>query len=257
MLQRILLKPEEEVGLEFFTSCRSDPHHLGSVKMRFGAYIGVPATFIYTSADEVDRDHLRIPQYTIDWTSDVGQALLNAIVLSDKAKEFAIAREINYAATYHLHIDTIMRCGFGILAYVSGSMLNGIFQLSRRLKVWARAGVFSFVAVTSGFLYLLASDAYFCWRDNSIDRKTAQLSQFYAEGGVEFYNKMLERNQALRTVLGARGPSLYTLYGNNVSTWRQPHTQISARRNKLIKHLEAYSKTEPEPKISGGGQETM
>lgn len=240
VLQRILLKAEEEANIDFFICYGSDPIHKGSVKLKFGAIVGLPAMFTYRDVNQVEKKELLLDERSINWNSTDGQNLLEAIVLSDKAKAFVIAREINYANSYQLHLENVMRCGFGCLAYSSGFLLNKMFYFSQRMKPWARFSFYSVVASTWFLLYLTIMDTYYCWQDNAVDKKTAHLTRTYAEGGVEYYEKLLARNRALRSIMGSEGQRKITPFGNIVSTWRRSHVQLTTRRDNLQMYLKNY-----------------
>lgn len=240
VLQRFALKAEEEVDLQFFTCFASDPLHAGSLKIRFGAIIGLPGTFAYKDVADINKEELLLDQMAVDWNSANGETLLKSLVLSDKAKAFAIAREINFATFHQIHVETFMRSVFGVLAYSCGHILNKYFALDRRLKFWARFSLYSLIASAWFVLYVAVKDSYYCWQDNSADRKAAALSKAYAEGGVEYYNKVLSRNKALRALMVTTGPKRYTAYGNVVSTWRRDHVELTARRDNLQKYLIGY-----------------
>lgn len=47
------------------------------------------------------------------------------------------------------------------------------------------------------------------------DEQAANVSPSYAEGGLEFYEKILQRNTALRQLMGKEGEKLYTIFGND------------------------------------------
>lgn len=172
------------------------------------------------------------------WDSRAGELLLQSIVLSEKAKKFAIAREIQYGSTYHVTVETLLRLSFLFMAYASGFCLNHLLQLKRIMKRWGRGAVFSAIGGTFYLLFLLADDTYYCRRDVKVDMKAAKYGPEYAEGGVEFYNKLLQRNMALRVLMGSEGDRLYTLYGNAVTTLRRPEATLTERRDLLNTYLE-------------------
>lgn len=228
------------MDLQFFTCFASDPLHGGSLKTRFGAIIGLPGTFAYKDVADINREELLLDQMVVDWNSANGETLLKSLVLSDKAKAFAIAREINYATFHQIHVETFMRSIVGVLAYSCGHLLSKYFALERRLKFWARFSLYSFIASAWFVLYVSLKDSYYCRQDNAADRKAAALSRAYAEGGVEYYNKVLLRNKSLRALMGTAGQKRYTAYGNVVSTWRRDHVQLTTRRDNLQKYLIGY-----------------
>jgi hypothetical protein len=79
------------------------------------------------------------------------------------------------------------------------------------------------------------------------DRKTGKLSLDYAKGGVEFYSKILQRNMALRGLMGPSGEKMYTLYGNDVEFLRQSHVPYSERKKNMELLAEQWSS--PNPKV--------
>ena len=244
VLHRVNLSVDDEGRLDFFMSFRKDPVHLGSLQLRTGARIGLPGTFVCRTVDDVDCSSIWVWQEKVDWSSAAGEELRTALVLSDKAKAFAIAREIFYVKSFGVHLDTVMLCISMLSAYSTGAVLNQRALLSMRMKPWARFFVFSTIAVAWLFLSVAVRDAVHCKYDNSVDRAAAKLRKIYAEGGVEYYNAVLQRNRALRTLLGSRGSKEITFYGNNVSVWRNPSVQLTTRRDNLLKYLAEYEHEE-------------
>jgi len=240
VLYRINLPIEDEERITFFTSFPKDPLHKGSVQLRTGALIGLPSTFSYHTVDDVECSSILVGQETVDWNSSAGEDLRHSLVLSDKAKAFVIGREIYYVKSFSVHIDVVLQCCSLLLAYATGSKLNQNFLLTLRLKLWARFVAFSAIAVAWLFAYIILNDGVCCWYDNNVDMSTAKLRKAYAEGGVEYYNAVLRRNTALRTLLGSRGTKQFTYYGNVVSLWRNPSVQLTSRRDNLLTYLAEY-----------------
>ena len=60
-------------------------------------------------------------------------------------------------------------------------------------------------------------------------------------GGIEFYNKMLERNMALRSLMGLDGKKYYTPSGNAIrKRTLETVVHLTERRKNLIAHFEKY-----------------
>ncbi|KAI0214355.1 transmembrane protein 177 [Lamellibrachia satsuma] len=240
IVARMDIRAEEEVALKLFTCFGCDVLHRGCLKLRTGAIVGIPASFAYKQPDDVDREKLIVNEKEVNWSSDAGTQLLESLVLSKDAKAFAIAREIGYANTYHLWADAFLKCIFAYAAYATGFGINTRFQMRYVLKTWGRIGMYATIATVYGFLYLTISDTYYCKRDNRIDRKTAHLNAVYARGGVEYYEKTLQRNRALRALMGDAGTKLYTVYGNPQHIWRQPHVSPTTRRDNLVRYFREH-----------------
>ncbi len=235
------MKAEEEVRLKFFTTFGHQLRHKGSVHLRTGAIIGVPSTFNYNSVLEVQLDKMQINNKPIDWESSAGNSLRAAVVLSDQAKQFAIAREVYYTNTQYVYVEAFLRTTFLFLAYGTGFAINRSLQLKQRMKLWGRLGLYGIIGSFYLFMYLTAVDTYKCHLDNYTDKKTAKLGVDYAKGGHEFYSKTLLRNQALLSIMGPEGAKMYTLYGNEAATWRRPHVQATTRKDNMLKFANNYN----------------
>ena len=239
VLQRILLHPEEEANVRFFSTVLSDPVHLGSIKSRFGAVIGIPA--IYNS-DKIEsyKENLTLRGQTLDWDSPAGQELVDSLQLSDQAKAFVIAREIYHINSYYLHVDYLIRSLLCTAAYCTANVVERKLNSVHRLKLWASVSIYLFVAGVTFLLFLAVDDSRVCWLENSADRRAAKLNKYYATGGVEYYNKALARNKALRKLMGSNGLLKYTAFGNDVSYVRQKHVLLTTRRDNLVKYSKQY-----------------
>lgn len=240
VLHRINLSLDDEERLEFFTTFQKDVVHRGSLQLRTGALIGLPSTFCYRTVDDVECSSVVVGEKAVNWSSLAGEELLNALVLSDKAKAFVIAREIFDVKSFRVHLQTLLQSACLISVYITGGVLNERFLLTLRLKPWARFSVFSFIAAAWLLIYITLDDALHCRYDNSVDKAAARLRKIYAEGGVEYYDSVLKRNRALRTLLGSRGDKQFTYYGNIVSVWRNHTVQLTTRRDNLLKYLAEY-----------------
>lgn len=78
-------------------------------------------------------------------------------------------------------------------------------------------------------------------REELADETAASISEEYARGAVEFYSKTLQRNIALRSLLGNEGPLSYTAAGNERETLRTKHVPFVTRRDRAAQRLEALS----------------
>lgn len=62
----------------------------------------------------------------------------------------------------------------------------------------------------------------------------------YAKGGVEFYTRIIQRNIALRSLLGTDGEGKYTQFGNDVEFLRQKHVPFSVRKKNAEEFVMKY-----------------
>ncbi len=80
----------------------------------------------------------------------------------------------------------------------------------------------------------------FCFPGGTVlDEAACQLGPSYARGGVEFYDKMLQRHIALREMLpDGKGKTLFNLKGENYSNLKSGiHIRYSDRRDNCRKFV--------------------
>ena len=239
---------DEEAGLDFFTCYMMDPVHLGCVTLRTGALVGIPRSFKFNTKEDVQASSLQVNNMDVDWQKPHAEALCQAMILSERGKAFAIAREVAYCSANAVWTEGFLKTGFTMLAYTTGFMTNNLFGLRSRLKLWARLLMYSAIAGVYFALYLQVHDIYLAFRDKKADRQAAGLGIAYAQGGVEYYSNVLTRNIALRTLLGGEGKHYYTPYGNVASSIRRNGIPYTERRDNLIVHLENYKSKQTDDK---------
>ena len=106
----------------------------------------------------------------------------------------------------------------------------------------------AFYTLASAFMFgvwLFTRDILTVHRDQVADEEASAVSEEYAKGALEYYNKILQRNIALRSLLGEEeGPKQFTALGNAKESFRTTHQPIVARRDRA----EAYLKSLEEEK---------
>ncbi|XP_068185828.1 transmembrane protein 177 [Antennarius striatus] len=220
-----------------FASFGFHPVSAGIPWLPAGAQIGIPENFISTpnNPSGITNRKVLINGEMVDWSSDSGCALKDALVFSLDAQKFAIAREV-----------ACLQSGGPVLtAAVAPFCLAGTWLYSIVLKqmFWIRTGppifrgIANIVALGLGTVsYFITSDAVNQWIDYSSDRKAAGLSCDYAKGGVEFYDKILSRNKTLRSLMGEKGAKMYASSGNlfPANLIQLKHTPYTSRRERIL-----------------------
>lgn len=234
ILDKVRWDPVSEANVEFFSAYGQDIVHRGSTFTKPGGIIGIPINFMYRSVDDIDKEKITINNKPIDWNTPAGRSLQESLVLSEKARKFAIARELFYLHTHHVHLRGLFVGGSAFIAYWLGFAVNRLNRLPQRTTLPARIILYGFFTGIGAVVYCLASDTYSWYRDRKVDRQAGKLGKEYTEGGAEFYTKLLERNIALRTLMGPDGPRRYTAYGNDVHYWRSPSVPLTSRRDMLV-----------------------
>ncbi|XP_033990321.1 transmembrane protein 177 [Trematomus bernacchii] len=219
-----------------FASYGFHPVGAGVPWLPVGAQIGIPANFNSTSDDSkgITNRTIFINGKVVDWSSEVGSALQEALVLSLDAQKFAIAREV----------ARLQSAGPVLNAAVAPVCLGGVWVSSVLMKQHFRSLLFrggvNILALGLGAVsFFLASDSVRSWSDYSSDRRAAGVSRVYAQGGVEFYDKMLSRNQTLRSLMGQKGVEMYSPSGNlfPANLLQLNQTPYTARRQGILKLL--------------------
>ncbi|KPI92721.1 PREDICTED: transmembrane protein 177 [Papilio xuthus] len=218
---RKLIQPFSVFGFDLF--------HAGSTSSRFGVAIGIPVNFAYTSIDDIKKDSIQVNQKNINWESEVGKKLANALILPDKVQEFAICREILMTNNNKVVYESCY-------PFMSIFFVYNLCQyLNKKLNLYAahpvvRTTMYSIVGLFGIGTYFLMKDLTEVHYETNVDQKLCELDPEYVESGVIFYEKLLQRNQALRELMGREGERKYTKMGNENYGIRQPHVALIHRK---------------------------
>lgn len=168
-------------------------------------------------------------QKKVDWNSDAGQKLSNALILPEKLQQFAICREILMTQNNKVIFESVYPFTCIFAAY------NICTYLNRRINLYAgplslRAILYSMVGMFTTGTYFLMKDMTEVYYETDVDKKLCELGEDFIESGVIFYQKILERNQALRELMGKEGESKYSKLGNENFGLRQPRLALMHRK---------------------------
>ncbi|KAM5153125.1 transmembrane protein 177 [Mantella aurantiaca] len=200
-----------------------------------GCLVGIPANY---DAGAAERP-LVVNGEEVDWGGDAGKRLREALTFSPDAQKFSLAREAAHgrgggpllqAAVAPACLAAVCVAGVGLKQmlglYAGPAVLRGVFNL-----LAAALGV-------AGCVF--CHDAVSHWEDYRADRKVAAVSESYARGGLEFYEKILARNRVLRGMMGERGEAMYAPSGNVFprQRLRLKHAPYTSRRDRIQRTLE-------------------
>lgn len=202
-----------------------------------GALIGIPANFNSTADDPggITNRSIFINGETVDWTSEAGSALKDSLLFSEDSQKFAIARDV-----------ARLQCGGPVLnAAVAPLCLGGVWIYSAMLKqmfglhggpLILRGAANGLSLCLGSASYIISMEAVSNWIDRVSDRRAAQVSQGYAKGGLEFYDKILSRNKTLRSLMGEKGKEVYAPSGNLFPgyVFQFRHTPYTSRRKGIL-----------------------
>ncbi|XP_061038946.1 transmembrane protein 177 [Eubalaena glacialis] len=239
-LQSLFQEVQQDIGVpsghrfEAFTTFTFQPVSAGFPRLPAGAVVGIPASFLDGPVTNADRPVV-VHGQRVDWQSPAGARLRDALTLSHDAQKFALAREVVYLESGAAALQALPApaCVAGTWALgVGAKHALGLYGGPMNLRA-----AFNLVAAVAGFVaYALSADSLTHALEAWLDRRTASLSAAYARGGVEFYEKVLSGNLALRGLLGSPGEKLYTPSGNVVPRhwFRIKHLPYTARRDSVL-----------------------
>lgn len=145
--------------------------------------------------------------------SESGQKFMETLILSEPAKKFSIARELVLTDNFRLFIKSISMTVTLIPMYAFGStLLNLLPANSFRVKVLA----FFLLSNIGVFLWLAIRKTIEDYYQINADHTLCKISEEYINGGIEYYDKLIERNLALRSII-PNGQTMYAENGDDLS----------------------------------------
>ncbi|XP_049867976.1 transmembrane protein 177 [Pectinophora gossypiella] len=212
-----------------FTAFGFDMFHAGSLKSKFGAAVGVPVNFTYKSFDDIQNDDIQVNMKKVNWESETGKKLADALLLPEKVQQFAICREILMTQNSKVIFESVYPFICLFFAYNSSTYLN------KRLNLYSaptmlRGTMYSLIGIFSLGLYFLMKDMTEVHYETRTDKTLCDLGPDFVESGVIFYDKLLKRNQALRELMGKEGEKKYTKLGNENYGIRHPRLALVHRK---------------------------
>lgn len=139
----------EKRFLQPFMVSGFEPYHIGSLKYKFGALVGIPINYTYTDPSEIDKADFIIRGKPVDWNSKGGQLFEESLVLSEDEQIFGIAREIIQLRSNKVLLNSIYPTATIFMMYTIASGLNSKLRLfyrplSLRVCLYAIVGFFGF-----------------------------------------------------------------------------------------------------------------
>ncbi|XP_023943977.1 transmembrane protein 177 isoform X2 [Bicyclus anynana] len=218
---RKLIEPFSVFGFDLF--------HAGSTSSRFGALVGIPVNFTYKNLEDIEKQNIQVNQKTLNLKSEIGNKLGEALILPDKVKEFAICREILMTQNNKVMFESSYPFICLFFAYNLSQYCNRRYNLYNAPQ-GIRGVIYSIVGLFSLGTYFLMKDMTEVYYETVADKKLCELGPDYIKSGVTFYDKLLQRNQALRELMGKEGEKKYTINGNENYLIRQPHIALVHRK---------------------------
>lgn len=228
VLEQTSLTEAEKKSITFFHVCKQDPFYSGSTYTGYGALVGLPMSFNYETLEDVGSHKFAklSGSKSIDWTSTAGRLLKESFVMSDDAKRFAIAEQVYLTNTRHTTMHSIAACGATLNIFI----LAKIFNLRLRgMPLLIRSVMYTFITIFCGTGYIAIKDLSNYANERESIERASNIGPEYRLGAVEYYEKCVVRNKAMRILLAEKGKKNFTAQGNKSTLVRTPHMPLSAR----------------------------
>ena len=168
------------------------------------------------------------------------QILQNALILSDDAKRFAIARELERAKTSSYRTNGVILPISIVIGYLISRTVNKKFDLLRRAPR-LRLRMYGIIAPAMIFFAITLEDINKYYQEASLDTKICHMGPNYAKGGIEYYDKQLKHNVALRELVPDNlAKNAYNLHGDPWPSLLRPYKYIlpTSRKEYCTKSIE-------------------
>uniref|UniRef100_A0A8D8WCZ2 Transmembrane protein 177 n=2 Tax=Cacopsylla melanoneura TaxID=428564 RepID=A0A8D8WCZ2_9HEMI len=226
-----------------FMSIRPEPHHIGLSGSKYSFRIGLPLKFAYKSPQDINPN-MKIESKYVDFGSEEGNLLRESLVLSEKAQKFAMGHEVLQCdmVAYYLQLTyPTVGCFAG---FFLGNKGYEMLQLYKK-PFQARIVFFTGISIFSYGLYILLKDKTQTALEEISLTKLSALGRDYIEGGIEYFEKQLKINKALRKLLHD-GESTYAVTGNLNFFIRQKTLPLTYQRAFLEKKLKLLEEEKEE-----------
>lgn len=250
-------------NLSFITGKELDYKGLGFILSKTGCSISVPASHLVQNAEDIRRylpDGFCFLNQNFKWNQFNNNDLENNLLLSDDAKNFGVVRELNRL----VHPLSLYFCFCDFLcfyvAYLTCFSFNRrtMFRTSflTRLSIYT---VSTIIALGFAFSFRKLLQIYHQYKQ---DKKTIFSGIDMAQGSLEYYEKMLQRNKIIRQVM-QNGHDYIDENGNIIKdvykipyfdlkfefpTFGIPLTQRKENCQKLLnEYIETYKKDKEKP----------
>ncbi|XP_052248084.1 transmembrane protein 177-like isoform X1 [Dreissena polymorpha] len=232
------ISPRDFAEIKFFLAETSEVYSRGSTKTRPCGFIGIPKHFLYQDTKDVRLEELPFPDTKDILDSDKQERLKESLCLSEQAKKFALTSEINSINTYYIHFKF-----FDFLPLLTGFTYTWVAVSDKlnRVPPLAQIGLICVIALLWTTIGYLFEDMYEQYRINKADRRTAALGDEYIQGGIEYFEKLLIRNQIVRETELISGKAPYNEDGERINKWYEYGRPFF---NKRLERLRGLKKEE-------------
>lgn len=216
--------PEERI--KFFNVHDIEMFHAGSTYTKYGGLVGIPVNFEYNNIGQINNGNISIQSASLQWDAEATEEFHKSLVLSENAQKFAIAQQILKVVTFDPLIKSFNIFADAIIGIATYEILRSKLKVTKQQRA-RNALCMSIAAIGTLILNLSTDNELDYYREVEINEIMSKLDDKYIQGGVEYYEKLSQKNRALRVLLGSKGTYMYTPAGNQTTWFMQKRIPIS------------------------------
>lgn len=237
-LQQLIEECMKDIGMseeeKILTKCvianvyeqpRSYGYFYGKVFNR--VLVLLPQFFNHQSEEDFDKKNTSeaIPvRLDLSENSQDYRQFQSSLMLSDEAKKFAIARELQRSTKGYHRWEATMGVIMVFTAYLVSRVVNTQLKLHKGPR-FTRMATYMTLAMTHFIMFLYNSKYMKNSQETEFDEAVARISKSYARGGVELYLKETARHLYIRQNVTN---SDFDRYGDKVP-WFGPYLPLEKR----------------------------
>lgn len=164
--------------------------------------------------------------------SEYGKKIIESLNFSESAKKYSIAKELCLTDNLRIFIKCISFPIVLMPMYALGStLLNALPANPFRVRALA----FFLLCNMGLFVWILVRSAIDNFYQNDADKKVCNISEEYIRGGIEYYEKLMQRNLALRNIIPG-GDELYSEKGDDLGFFTIVQELPLSQRKKYLEY---------------------
>ena len=219
VLKDFHLNDEYGVKINFFSCVGCELMNVGIYRLR-KLFVGLPFYFDWSKEEQIEKHCLEFfGDQAPNWKSADGKSFLASLILSDKAKKYAMGEKIAIAKSYEClitHLNVLVSALYSVIALFKVEIVlqdNKRFSFNQRYSI-----ALLFSACLFVFFFCVFKSLADQTSNKAVDQylEECKLNQDYIDGGIEYYTKIQARNLAWRNFLGLNGSSVFKTNGDQV-----------------------------------------
>lgn len=229
---------------DFFTCIGCEPMRIGLFQFK-KLFIGLPFFFDYRSEKNINKDEITFfDDQAPNWKSVEGKEFLKNLVLSEKAKKYAIAEQVAAGQSWEnlmKDLNCFVSSLYTLIAYFRIERL--LQKKEQSLSATKRFVISSTLAVLIYLgIYLIVRIEAERTTNREIDKFLLNIKdrQEYIDGGIEYYTKWQKRNILQRKFMNEEGKWYFKANGNAIQ-YLSIRPEISEMIEKLSE-IDGFSK---------------